>query len=224
MNDFKRYIKSIIKTIDCNPEEKAELYEEFLDHLVELKKEYELQGFTPEEAVKAAISDFGDSGMVGKELNKSISQKKNIINQVLYISFWIYHGILLFLLFRPSRAYGTVMRSINLEPFKQIITYIVRYNHYNFDTWFFNLFGNIILFMPFTFLLPICFNKAKTLKSSLAYIFMFSLAIEVGQYIFGVGVSDIDDIILNVLGGLLGFLVYKVLLFVLKVNNKDYLL
>jgi glycopeptide antibiotics resistance protein len=37
-----------------------------------------------------------------------------------------------------------------------------------------------------------------------------SLAIEVMQYIMAVGAADIDDLILNTLGGILGFLILKI--------------
>lgn len=43
---------------------------------------------------------------------------------------------------------------------------------------------------------------------------------EIIQYIFGLGVSDIDDVILNTFGGLVGILSYKVLTLIFKNDEK----
>ena len=47
-----------------------------------------------------------------------------------------------------------------------------------------------------------------------------SLFIEIIQGVLGIGASDIDDIILNCLGGLVGVLGYKFLLFILRDEKK----
>ena len=44
----------------------------------------------------------------------------------------------------------------------------------------------------------------------LAIIFTFSLAVEVIQYVFAIGVTDITDVITNTSGGLLGLMLYAV--------------
>lgn len=60
---------------------------------------------------------------------------------------------------------------------------------------------NIVMFVPFTYLLP-RINKNISLKKTIISIFLLSLAIECFQYIFGTGVFDIDDVILNTLGSI----------------------
>lgn len=74
-----------------------------------------------------------------------------------------------------------------------------------------NVFGNVLMFIPFGFLGIISqkFNDLKTL------IFNFASAIfllESLQYFTRLGVFDIDDIILNTLGVAIGFWIYKKLL------------
>jgi glycopeptide antibiotics resistance protein len=84
--------------------------------------------------------------------------------------------------------------------------------------------GSILLFIPLGFLLPVLnkkFNRFnKTIKISLA----LSLTIEILQYLFRVGQFDIDDIILNTIGSILGFYALKVTFllynFILKTNVK----
>ncbi len=73
----------------------------------------------------------------------------------------------------------------------------------------YNLFGNLLWFVPFGFLLPIV-RKQKTSKEGiLVNSIMLSLSIEVLQYIFQTGFSDIDDILINVAGAYLGFLLFE---------------
>jgi glycopeptide antibiotics resistance protein len=47
-------------------------------------------------------------------------------------------------------------------------------------------------------------------------ILLISTCAEIIQYIFSLGVSDVDDVILNGLGGFIGIAFYKILLFMLK--------
>jgi len=71
-----------------------------------------------------------------------------------------------------------------------------------------NLLGNIFAFSPLGFFLPLLFKKCNRLKNTLLVSLIISLLMEVVQLIFSMGACDIDDIILNVFGSLLGFGVY----------------
>jgi len=224
LKEFKKYVNRILKSLDCNTTEKEELYYEFMDHLDSLKNEYLIKGYSEKKAIEHSIRDFGKENMVSTELNKSISRTQKVINKAMKTTWWLYVAILAKLLLWPGRAMFPPQRSINLEPFKQIMTYIVRYGHYNFDTWFNNLFGNVIIFIPFGLLLPICLRKGNSLISNLYWTLMLSFFIEAAQYYFYVGIFDVDDIILNVIGGFIGFIVYKALLVVLKKHEKEYLI
>lgn len=67
-----------------------------------------------------------------------------------------------------------------------------------------NLFGNIVLFMPFAFVMIWVFNMTRVWKIAVAA-FLLSLTIEVLQYYTARGVADADDIILNTTGAIAGF-------------------
>lgn len=83
---------------------------------------------------------------------------------------------------------------------------------------FSNLLGNILIFVPLGIYLPLL-KKDKRLKTNLLIIFIVSLFVEVIQGILGIGASNIYDIILNCLGGLVGILGYKLfLLFFVKLR------
>lgn len=66
--------------------------------------------------------------------------------------------------------------------------------------------GNIIWFLPFGMMLSFLFANRFTRKKAMRMAFFLSLSIEAGQWFFGTGISDIDDVILNVAGAWLGFI------------------
>jgi glycopeptide antibiotics resistance protein len=82
---------------------------------------------------------------------------------------------------------------------------------------FLNLVGNIIVFIPWGACLPILFEKIKSLIGTLKGTLLFVIAIEVAQLITTLGSFDVDDIILNTLGAIIGYLIYKVGIMVMKV-------
>ena len=74
-----------------------------------------------------------------------------------------------------------------------------------------NIIGNILLFMPFGFILTLKFKRMNSLFSVSLIGFSCSLLIEVIQLNLPNRAFDTDDIILNTLGTGLGFLLYKLL-------------
>lgn len=68
---------------------------------------------------------------------------------------------------------------------------------------------NIIFFMPFGFLLPTLWDKFKKLTPTLLYGFIFSAVIEVGQLFTMYRGSNVDDLIMNTFGTLVGWLIFK---------------
>lgn len=89
----------------------------------------------------------------------------------------------------------------NLVPFKEI-------TRYDFGThkFFKNVIGNMILFIPYGYFIS---YYLKTYKARTIFILTLiaSITIETTQYYIG-RVFDIDDIILNVLGGIIGYYLY----------------
>ena len=75
--------------------------------------------------------------------------------------------------------------------------------------------GNIILTMPFGFLVTLLKNNKKFLII-LYLIVLFSFMIELLQLVIGLGIGyryrnvDIDDLILNTTGGITGYAIYKI--------------
>ena len=89
----------------------------------------------------------------------------------------------------------------NFIPFKEIFRYSI--GSHKFMR---NVLGNIVLFVPYGFLSSYLL-KTKKVSVSLILTLIASATIEVVQYYIG-RVFDIDDIILNVIGGTIGGLIY----------------
>lgn len=66
---------------------------------------------------------------------------------------------------------------------------------------------NIVMFVPLGFLTPVCFPKFRSLRTSLLSMTGYSLTIEILQFFIGRS-ADIDDLIMNTLGGILGWLIF----------------
>lgn len=69
--------------------------------------------------------------------------------------------------------------------------------------------SNLIVFVPFGLLLGSNF-KQITLWQKLAIISIFSVAVEMIQFVLAIGITDITDVAMNTLGGLAGLLLYKI--------------
>ena len=72
-----------------------------------------------------------------------------------------------------------------------------------------NLGGNIAFLVPIGFLVPFVYRK-MTWQKSLALAVAVGLAIEGMEVVFRVGIFDIDDVILNALGTMIGYWVFTI--------------
>lgn len=103
-------------------------------------------------------------------------------------------------------------RSNNFIPFKTIYFYLFLAD-INLNIRIENLVGNIIGFAPFGFILPLLAKKFQKLSAVTLATFCLSLMFELLQLIFEFGSFDVDDLILNTLGGILGYIPIKIVLF-----------
>ncbi len=113
----------------------------------------------------------------------------------------------------------TLFRSVNLIPFHSINQYISGSSDTIKRFAFGNVNGNIVIFIPLGLYLPL-FKKDKRVFVNFLCIFIVSLVVEILQGLLGIGVSDIDDILLNSLGGGLGILGYKFIVLILRDERK----
>ncbi len=84
-----------------------------------------------------------------------------------------------------------------------------------------NIFGNIIAFMPLGFFIPLLFSKYNSIKRIFLLGLTSSLAIELVQLFVGYNITDVDDLIYNTIGAMLGLLCFRLLKLLLKTISID---
>ncbi len=77
---------------------------------------------------------------------------------------------------------------------------------------------NILLFIPFGYLLPLIWSKADRWWKVTLLGFSISLIIELLQLFTRLGYADVDDLINNTVGALIGYVLYKPILTNLKIE------
>ena len=119
-------------------------------------------------------------------------------------------GLCYFLFFAENygRIFGQENYRYNLIPFKEIERFWIYRKELGIHS-FFNLAGNILGFMPAGFFIPMLWEERKGFWFTACVTFEMSLLLEILQLIFRVGSFDVDDLILNTLGGILGYLLLK---------------
>jgi glycopeptide antibiotics resistance protein len=72
-----------------------------------------------------------------------------------------------------------------------------------------NLVGNIVSFMPFAYFLPLLFKKQRHIIIFIITMVCIIVGVEIMQVVMQSGSGDIDDLILNMLGVLVVYIVFK---------------
>lgn len=138
-------------------------------------------------------------------INKRFDLKREIVNLLFFISVMAIIGLTLFPL---EIATGSEYHSPNnFVPFASINELI---NHFYFMVPLKNILGNIVLFVPLGFILSLKFKQINNLLSVVLIGIFSSTLIEFTQLLLPNRAFDVDDIILNILGSMIGFLILKV--------------
>ena len=123
---------------------------------------------------------------------------------ILYMAFIVY-----FLLF--SALYGRTGPAseyhYNLVLFREIRRFWTYRHQLGTYAVFSNLFGNVLIFMPFGFFLPMA-SRYRSFAAAVLYSFSLSLMVETFQLLTKVGSFDVDDLLLNTIGGAAGYIIF----------------
>lgn len=134
------------------------------------------------------------------------NKKEKICNFILGITFIVYLFILFVSLFLKKDYSWSVFfskRDINVIPFKTIYHYITLLSVDDLKLRIqakINFLGNIGLFLP----LGVFLSFSRNSKQTIIRVLLFSLVAEIIQLMLNLGTFDIDDIILNTIGGFIG--------------------
>lgn len=150
-------------------------------------------------------------------------RNRKLLHAFAWVAFMIYLIVMVYFLFfceqlgrTPSDTYH-----YNLKPFTEIKRYMSYIEELGYFNVMLNLLGNVVCFMPLGFVLPILSHRKWgviriTLVSCLA-----SLVVELTQLVTKLGSCDVDDIIMNTLGGLLGYILFAICNKIYHITTKE---
>lgn len=138
-----------------------------------------------------------------------MSKRLITVSRLLFILYML--CVLYFLLISEGFGRnGNVGYRYNLIPFAEIKRF---YNMLSSPASYkaiLNLFGNIVCFIPFGLFVPYIFNRRISFTKVVIATFIFSMSVEIIQLYFMIGIFDVDDVILNTIGGITGYMLYMI--------------
>ncbi|MCI6271644.1 MAG: VanZ family protein [Erysipelotrichaceae bacterium] len=108
---------------------------------------------------------------------------------------------------------------INTYTFQVFIDSLRNYKLGNYSYFIINVLGNVFAFVPLGIFVPILF-KNKKLFSLILIGFTLSLVIEIIQLTV-IRATDVDDVMLNTIGTILGYLIYRFILIKIDICEKN---
>lgn len=136
---------------------------------------------------------------------------KKVLRICSRIMFGVYIiGLAYFLFFAEStgRTFEARTYHYNLDLFREIRRFITHRESLGNWAVCLNLVGNVVAFLPFGFFLPVMHPKCRSFLYTVFFSFEFSLIVETIQLISKVGSFDVDDLLLNSIGGAIGCLIF----------------
>lgn len=129
------------------------------------------------------------------------------------ILFLLYVAALVYFLFFSER-YGRTVRDqsmrYNLLPLHEIRRFWQNRGTLGMRSVFLNIVGNMLIFVPYAAILPVLFRRMRKMLLTVGSGAILSLWIEALQMVTRVGSFDVDDILLNTLGCVIGYLIFAV--------------
>ena len=139
-------------------------------------------------------------------------KKVKIIRAFGKVLFLLYVGFLIYFLF-VAEWYGRTEIAedyrYNLELFKEIRRFITYREQLGTFAVLANLAGNILIFVPYGFFISMA-SRSRGFFKTLLCSMSLSLAVEIVQLFTRVGSFDVDDILLNTIGGVSGYILFVI--------------
>jgi len=151
-------------------------------------------------------------------MSEQKKRKETVFSAILLVLFIVYMCALFRItVFRSSFSFDGLCENgeVNLDFFGNLL--FIAGNDIKVFLYYF--IGNIIWFVPLGMYMAYSWRRVPLICLT-AIGLLVSLTIEVGQYVFGTGVSEIDDLFLNTLGCFLGALAVRVFLYLIKKKKK----
>ena len=142
-----------------------------------------------------------------------MSAKKRTQYRILGKILFVLYIIFVFYFLLISEIYGRTGEMQNYHYNLVLFKEIKRFWNYRKQLGIFstaaNLLGNVLIFLPFGFFMPMA-SEYKSFLGTTVYSLSLSLVIEITQLFMKVGSFDVDDLLLNTIGGMLGYIAFTV--------------
>ena len=145
-----------------------------------------------------------------------IRRRNKIIGMLLFIIYLILLSYFLFFAESFGRDTSNSLHSYNLELFKEIRRFYIYRQKLGMSAFLINIFGNI-----FVFVRPIIGRRRHSFIRTLIQGFLFSLIIEIIQISLNVGSFDVDDIFLNTVGCIIGYILFVLFYMICDKRGRD---
>lgn len=126
--------------------------------------------------------------------------KTKNVSRILFVIYFLF--LCWLVLFKFSFSFEDIPRysAINLDPFHDALNHPIRTRE---------IIYNILIFIPYGILISIA-KENKSILNRVFQIFLTSLVFEILQFVFMIGSSDVNDLITNTLGGIIGIVIYGI--------------
>ena len=139
-------------------------------------------------------------------------RKTRVLRAFGKVLFLLYVGFLIYFLFL-AEWYGRTEvwdeYRYNLELFREIKRFIIYREQLGAFAVFANLAGNILIFVPYGFFISMA-SRSRGFFKTLFFSMGLSLCVETVQLFTRVGSFDVDDILLNTIGGVAGYIIFLI--------------
>ena len=136
-----------------------------------------------------------------------MKKSETIFRIIFSVMFVLYVPVFLRVTFMED-GIRTATNQVRMIPFNTVFEYLDGEKTFKFLA--VNYIGNILLFIPIGLILPAIFKKLTILKVLLIGLGI-TIAVELSQHLLGKGYADIDDVIMNVVGVLIGAVIFSLI-------------
>ncbi|MBR2801600.1 MAG: VanZ family protein [Erysipelotrichaceae bacterium] len=150
--------------------------------------------------------------MSSRTIRQTQQKEGNALRILLLVIYTLFLASLLFQ--RRAFSYDSYLEmvkgNVNLQPLATVKLYLHALGNESLrQEALINLFGNILLFLPYGYLLPKLFPSCRRAVLLLALTLLVILGVETLQLLTLRGIFDVDDILLNVLGVFSGYVLWR---------------
>ncbi|MBW7476939.1 VanZ family protein [Paenibacillus oenotherae] len=128
---------------------------------------------------------------------------------LIFIITILYTGLLIYWMFIGfGRSHTRIdAYQYNIIPLQTLKMYVLYADHFSLRNWLVNMVGNVAVFVPFGIALPYLF-RLKLMRFMILFIAALFM-LELLQLVLHRGSFDIDDVLLNTLGAIMGYIIYR---------------